>query len=60
VAVRNIRRDGNEELRKLLKDGDITEDEESKRSEELQKVTDSYVAQVNQILEEKETEIMEV
>jgi ribosome recycling factor len=60
VAVRNIRRDGNEELRKLLKDGDITEDEESKRSEELQKVTDSYVAQVNQILEEKEKEIMEV
>jgi ribosome recycling factor len=60
VAVRNIRRDGNEELKKLLKDGDITEDEESKRSEELQKVTDNYIAKVNQILEEKEKEIMEV
>jgi ribosome recycling factor len=60
VAVRNIRRDGNEELKKLLKDGDITEDEESKRSDELQKVTDNYIARVNQILEEKEKEIMEV
>ena len=60
VAVRNIRRDGNEELKKLLKDGDITEDEESKRSDELQKVTDSYIAQVNKILDEKEKEIMEV
>ena len=60
VAVRNIRRDGNEELKKLLKDGDITEDEESRRSDELQKVTDNYIAQVNQILDDKEKEIMEV
>jgi ribosome recycling factor len=60
VAVRNIRRDGNDELKKLLKDGDLTEDEESKNSEELQKVTDSYVTKINQVLEEKEKEIMEV
>jgi ribosome recycling factor len=60
VAVRNIRRDGNEELKKLLKDGKITEDDESKFSDELQKLTDSYIAKVNQILEEKEKEIMEV
>jgi ribosome recycling factor len=60
VAVRNIRRDGNEELKKLRKDGKITEDEESKFSEELQKLTDSYIGKVNQILEEKEKEIMEV
>ncbi|GHV79686.1 ribosome-recycling factor [Spirochaetia bacterium] len=60
VAVRNIRRDGNEELKKLLKDGDITEDEESKHIEELQKVTDSYITKINQVLEEKEKEIMEV
>jgi ribosome recycling factor len=60
VAVRNIRRDGNDELKKLLKDGELTEDEESKNSEELQKVTDSYVAKINQVLEEKEKEIMEV
>ncbi|WP_010258289.1 ribosome recycling factor [Treponema primitia] len=60
VAVRNIRRDGNEEIKKLLKDGDITEDEESKHTEELQKVTDSYITKINQVLEEKEKEIMEV
>jgi ribosome recycling factor len=60
VAVRNIRRDGNEELKKLLKDGELTEDEESKSSEELQKVTDSYITKVNQVLEEKEKEILEV
>jgi ribosome recycling factor len=60
VAIRNVRRDGNEELKKLLKDSKLTEDEESKASEELQKLTDSYIAKVNQTLEEKEKEIMEV
>jgi ribosome recycling factor len=60
VAVRNIRRDGNEELKKLLKDKELTEDEESKNSEELQKLTDSYVKQIDKVLEEKESEIMEV
>ncbi|MDR2632048.1 MAG: ribosome recycling factor [Treponema sp.] len=60
VAVRNIRRDGNEELKKLLKEGSITEDQESKNSLELQKLTDSYISKVNQILEEKNKEIMEV
>jgi ribosome recycling factor len=60
VAVRNIRRDGNEELKKLLKDSSITEDDEKKGGEELQKLTDSYIVKVNQVLEEKEKEIMEV
>jgi ribosome recycling factor len=60
VAIRNIRRDGNEELKKLLKDSKLTEDEESKTSEELQKLTDSYITKVNQALEENEKEIMEV
>jgi ribosome recycling factor len=60
VAVRNIRRDGNEELKKLLKDGELTEDEESRDSGELQKLTDSYITKLNQVLEEKEKEIMEV
>jgi ribosome recycling factor len=59
VAVRNIRRDGNEELKKFLKDGGITEDEESKHGEELQKLTDAYIAKLNQTLEEKEKEILE-
>lgn len=60
VAIRNIRRDGNEELKKLLKDTKITEDDETKGTAELQKLTDSYIDQVNKVLEEKEKEIMEV
>jgi ribosome recycling factor len=60
VAVRNIRRDGNEELKKLLKDAAITEDDESKASADLQKLTDNYINKVNQVLDEKEKEIMEV
>ena len=60
VAIRNIRRDGNEELKKLLKDSKITEDDEKKSIDELQKLTDAYIVKINQILEEKEKEIMEV
>ena len=60
VAVRNIRRDGNDDLKKMLKDASITEDDESKGAVDLQKLTDSYIEKVNQVLEEKEKEIMEV
>jgi ribosome recycling factor len=60
VAIRNIRRDGNDELKKLLKDSAIPEDEEKKTSDELQKLTDNYIGKVNQTVEEKEKEIMEV
>ncbi|MCL2762699.1 MAG: ribosome recycling factor [Treponema sp.] len=60
VAIRNIRRDGNDELKKMLKDSSITEDDESKGTADLQKLTDSYIDKVNQVLEEKEKEIMEV
>ena len=60
VAIRNIRRDSNEEQKKLLKDGAITEDEEKVSEDKLQKLTDSYIAKINQVLEEKEKEIMEV
>ena len=60
VAVRNIRRDGNEELKKLSKESKITEDEESKTVDELQKLTDLYIGKINQVLEEKEKEITEV
>lgn len=59
VAVRNIRRDGNDELKKRLKDGTITEDDESKGSDALQKKTDSYIEQIQKILDEKEKEITE-
>ncbi|MDR2741141.1 MAG: ribosome recycling factor [Treponema sp.] len=59
VSVRNIRRDGNDELKKILKTGELTEDEENRNAEELQKLTDSYIAKINQVLDEKEKEIME-
>jgi ribosome recycling factor len=60
VAIRNIRRDGNDELKKLLKDASLSEDEEKKIGEELQKLTDTYIKKVDHALEEKEKEIMEV
>jgi ribosome recycling factor len=60
VAIRNTRRDGIDDLKKMLKDSKITEDEESKGSASLQKLTDGYIEKINQILAEKEKEIMEV
>jgi ribosome recycling factor len=60
VAVRNIRRDGNVELKKLLKDSKITEDEESKTAADLQKLTDRYIGNIDKACEQKEKEIMEV
>jgi ribosome recycling factor len=60
VSIRNIRREGNDELKKMLKDAKITEDDESKGTADLQKLTDGYIEKVNQVLEEKEKEIMEV
>ena len=59
IAIRNIRRDGNEELKKLLKDGKIPEDAEAKSAADLQKKTDSFIEQVQKILDEKEKEITE-
>lgn len=60
VAIRNIRRDGLEELKKLQNGGGVAEDEVKKEESELQKLTDAYIAQIGQILEAKEKEIMEV
>jgi ribosome recycling factor len=59
VAVRNIRRDGNEELKKQLKDKAIPEDDEKEAEDELQKLTDSYIKQIDATLADKEKEIME-
>lgn len=59
VAIRNIRRDGNDELKKQQKDGTITEDDLKTGEAELQKSTDKYIQDINKILEEKEKEIME-
>jgi ribosome recycling factor len=57
VGIRNIRRDGLEDIKKRT---DVPEDAVKKAEEELQKLTDSYVAQINKVLDEKEKEILEV
>jgi len=60
VAVRNIRRDSNEELKKLEKDKHLSEDDVKKFHEEIQKLTDSHVRKIDEVLDHKEKEIMEV
>ncbi|MCF7927894.1 MAG: ribosome recycling factor [Spirochaetales bacterium] len=60
VAVRNIRREANDELKKLQKDGELTEDDEKRDMDEIQKRTDKYIETMNSLLEEKEKEILEV
>ena len=60
VSVRNIRRDGMDTLKKMEKDGDISEDRHRTLSEEVQKLTDLYVSKVDDALKAKEAEIMHV
>jgi ribosome recycling factor len=60
VAVRNIRRDGNEAVKKLLKDKKITEDDEKKAHEEIQKLTDAYMQKIDLASKSKEKEILEI
>jgi ribosome recycling factor len=60
VAIRNIRRDANEEIKKLEKAATISEDESRRHQETIQKTTDKYIAEVDKIVKEKEKEIMEV
>jgi ribosome recycling factor len=60
VALRNIRRDGHELLKKELKDKKITEDEEKRLQEELQKITDHHSVEIDRLTKIKESEIMEV
>jgi len=59
VAVRNIRRDSNELLKGLKKDGDISEDEAFKAQEQVQKITDEYIKRIDDVYQEKEKEILE-
>lgn len=60
VAVRNLRRDANDALKKLLKDKDISEDDERRGQDDIQKLTDRYVADVDKLVSQKEAEIMTV
>lgn len=60
VSVRNIRRDALSHLKDLLKEKEITEDEERKAHEQVQKITDKYIAAIDASLETKESELMEI
>jgi ribosome recycling factor len=60
VAVRNIRRDANQDFKNLNKDKEITDDEMHKAEEDMQKLTDKYIKEVDSILEEKEKDLMEM
>ena len=60
VAIRNIRREAMDELKKLQKSGNISEDELKDAESKIQKMTDSYIAQINSLSDEKEKEIMEI
>lgn len=60
VVIRNIRRDANEEFKKLEKSSEITEDELHRNGEEIQKLTDAYIKKIDEIAKDKEDEILEV
>jgi ribosome recycling factor len=60
VALRNIRRDGNENIKKLLKDKLISEDEDRRALDEIQKLTDGYIQKLDQAVKTKEKEILEL
>ena len=60
VAIRNIRRDANDELKKQQKDGELTEDDLRQSTDEIQKLTDQFIANADKEADHKEQEIMEV
>jgi len=60
VAIRNIRRDANSDFKDLLKEKEISEDDERKAEERIQKLTDTFVGKIDKVLADKETELMEV
>jgi len=60
IAIRNIRRDANEELKRREKKAEIGEDDSRKSQEEVQKITDEYIEKIEELIENKEKEVMEV
>ena len=60
VAVRNVRRDVIQDLKELKKEGEISEDDEHRAEEEVQKLTDSFIEKINEVLHHKEEEILEI
>jgi len=60
VSIRNVRRDANDALKRLIKEKEISEDEERRMQDEVQKLTDKFVAEVDKLLQAKETELLAV
>jgi ribosome recycling factor len=60
IAIRNIRRDANEEVKRLEKEEHLSKDETKRSLDEIQKITDSYIKKVDEIVKHKEDEVMEV
>jgi ribosome recycling factor len=60
TAIRNVRRDANDRLKKMLKDKQISEDSEPDALQEIQKLTDSHIGKIDELSKTKETEIMSV
>ena len=60
IAVRNIRRDANEHLKKLLKDKECSEDDERRAHDDVQKLTDRYIAEIDKLLRQKEADLMAI
>lgn len=60
VAIRNIRRDANNDFKTLLKEKEITEDDERRAEDAIQKLTDQYIGQVDQVLQAKEKDLLEI
>ena len=60
VAIRNLRRDANQQLKDAVKDKEISEDDERRGEDEIQKLTDRYVAEIDKLLAQKEQELMQI
>jgi ribosome recycling factor len=60
VAIRNIRRDANNDFKELLKEKEISEDDERRAEEDIQKLTDSFIRDIDKLLADKEAELMEI
>ncbi|MFP5402848.1 MAG: ribosome recycling factor [Gammaproteobacteria bacterium] len=60
VAIRNLRRDANQQLKDAVKDKAISEDDERRAEDEIQKLTDRYVAEIDKLLAQKEQELMQI
>ena len=60
MSIRNVRRDANDHIKKLLKDKEVSEDDARRGEEQIQKLTDKYIAEIDKLLEHKEEDLMVV